>query len=67
MTQQEFEGPKLTDEQREAMKQLQEQSGIPWEEFLEHSSAPTGLQPYVGVRNFHGMFVGIEADGYTHT
>lgn len=67
MTQQEFEGPALTDEQRDAMKRLQERSGIPWDEFLANCSAPAGFRTYVGVSNFHGMYVGIERDGYTHS
>jgi len=68
MTQAEFEGPALTDEQREAMKRLQERSGIPWVEFLERAHPPVlPLAPYVGIKDFHGMFVGIEPDGYTHT
>jgi len=67
MTQAEFESTALTDEQRTAMKRLQKDSGIPWDTFLENSHAPAGITPYVSVINFHGMFVGIEPDGYTHT
>lgn len=57
----------LPEAQREAMRDLQERSGIPWNEFLESAQAPTLLAPYVGIPNFHGMFVGIEEDGYTHS
>jgi hypothetical protein len=68
MTQNEFDHSEaLTDEQRESMKNLQERSGIPWEDFLERSALPAGIFPYVGVNDFHGMFVGIEPDGHTHT
>lgn len=68
MTTKEFKSDKLTDEQRAAMFKLQKDSGIPWDEFLSNSRVPAPpLAPYVGVTNFHGMFVGIEPDGYTHT
>lgn len=67
MDMQTFNSDKLTAEQREAMRDLQERSGIPWETFLSNATAPTTLCPYVGIHDFHGMFVGIEHDGYTHT
>jgi len=68
MTQDEFQSDKLTDAQREAMEKLHERSGIPWQTFLENSILPAPpIAPYVGVTKFHGMFVGIEPDGYTHT
>lgn len=44
---------------------LQKRSGISIEELLDRTS--TGHGDHVGVSNFHGMYVGIEADGYTHT
>jgi len=66
MTESEFQSDKLTDAQRAAMKALHERSGIAWTEFLENSQPP-GLGGYVSVTGFHGMFVGIEPDGYTHT
>ncbi len=67
MTQQDYD-TKLTEQQREAMHNLQERSGIPWEEFLAKAHAPSGkIFDYVGIPNFHGMYVGIEADGYTHS
>lgn len=65
MTQQEYES--LPDAQRAAMWQLHERSGIPWEAFLEQAYPPTPLDPYVAIPNFHGMYVGIERDGYTHS
>jgi hypothetical protein len=34
---------------------------------IRDAYAPSGLCPYVGIPDFHGMFVGIEPDGYTHT
>jgi len=68
MTTAEFDSDKLTDEQRKAMRNLQERSGIPWDEFLKNSYPPAGtIAPYVSVTNFHGMFVGIEPDGHTHS
>ena len=66
MTPSEYDN-KLTPEQRIAMQDLQKDSGYTWSEFLEKCTPPTLLTPYVGVNNFHGMFVGIEPDGYTHT
>lgn len=65
MTAEEYEN--LSEEQRTSMKNLQERSGIAWEDFLESALAPTLLCPYVGIPNFHGMFVGIETDGFTHS
>lgn len=58
---------KLTAAQREAMWKLQKDSGIPWDDFLTRSLAPTRIFNYVGIPDFHGMFVGIEDDGYVHT
>ncbi len=57
----------ITLAQGAAMEDLQRESGIPWPEFLANCQPPTLLSPYVGVHDFHGMFVGIEPDGYTHT
>jgi len=65
MTKEQF--GKLPKAQREAMRSLQERSGIDWDTFLEKSYAPTDLTPYVSIPDFHGMFVGIEPDGYTHS
>ncbi len=68
MTREEFQSDKLTDEQRESFRNLQKDSGIDFDDLLERSYAPGGdLFPYVSIHNFHGMFVGIEPDGYTHT
>lgn len=68
MTQEQFEGDRLTDAQRSAMRDLQSRSGIEWEEFLSRCDPPgSSITPYVSVHNFHGMFVGIEPDGYAHT
>lgn len=68
MTESEFHSDALTEEQRQAMIRLHERSGIPWETFLSRSNIPVPpLTPFVGINNFHGMFVGIEPDGYTHT
>jgi hypothetical protein len=59
---------KLTPEQRQAMIRLCQRSGIAWDDFLKDAIAPAGsIHPYVGIENFHGMFVGIEPDGYTHS
>jgi hypothetical protein len=58
---------KLPDAQRLAFFDLWLRSGIKWEEYLRNSQAPSGIFPYVGVSNFHGMFVGIEPDGHTHS
>ncbi len=58
----------LTDEQRQAFRNLQERSGIELEEMIRQAFAPGGAMcPYVGIPDFHGMFVGIEPDGYTHS
>jgi len=57
----------LTPQQRAAMRELQSRSGIPWPEFLAQAIRPAGPFPYVGIRDFHGMFVGIEPDGFTHS
>lgn len=65
MTVEEFK--ELPPEQQEAMESLQERSGIPWNEFLSQAVPPSPLQNYVAIPNFHGMHVGIEPDGYTHS
>ena len=65
MSQDEFN--KLPPAQQAAMLDLHERSGYSWDEFLKMCLPPTTMAPYVGVKNFHGRFVGIEADGYTHT
>lgn len=57
----------LPDAQREALKRLQERSGYTLEELLEKCIPPNPLDRCVGVRDFHGMFVGVEPDGYTHS
>lgn len=57
----------LTPEQRTAMRDLHLRSGMEWDQFMEKAIPPTDLFPYVGVPEFHGMFVGIERDGYTHS
>jgi hypothetical protein len=64
MTQEEYRA--LPHAQREAMIKLQRRSGIEWEDFLEKAFL-TRPGDYVGVPDFHGMFVGIEPDGYTHS
>jgi len=58
---------KLTVEQRESLKRVQEREGSLWGEFLAKLHAPTDLFPYVGVPDYFGMFLGIEEDGYTHS
>lgn len=65
MTQEQFE--KLTAKQRAALSDLQRRSGYDWKTFLTKCLAPTPVTSYVGVTDFHGMFVGIESDGYTHS
>lgn len=65
MTQEEYTA--LAQPQREAMIRLQRDSGIQWEEFLAKCHGPTNMMPWVGVQGLHGMYVGIEPDGYTHT
>jgi hypothetical protein len=57
----------LTIAQRNAFRDLQERSGLELDALIASAYAPTSLSPYVGIPNFHGMFVGIEPDGYTHT
>lgn len=51
--------------QRDAMVHLQARSGIDWKDFLEQ--AYIHFDDYVAIPNFHGMYVGIEKDGYTHS
>jgi len=48
-----------------AFHHLAARSGITFQELLERTSG--GASDHVGVHNFHGMYVGIEADGYTHS
>lgn len=68
MTAAEFYSDKLTSKQREAMQKLHERSGYTWTEFLEKCRPPAlPIAPYVSVLDFHGMFVGIEPDGHTHS
>ena len=64
MTIEEFEA--LPQEQQEATRKLQERSGIAWDEFLEQAWFDHMFKT-VMVANFHGMVVGIEQDGYTHS
>lgn len=65
MKQSEFDA--LPTAQRLAMKNLHERSGLSWEEFLSRAHGPTSHDDYVGISDFHGMYVGIERDGYTHS
>ena len=65
MTSEQFQ--ELPIAQREALYRLQERSGIDWDDFLSRCLAPTPIQDYVAVLNFNGMYVGVEADGYTHS
>lgn len=58
---------KVTAAQVAAMWDLQSESGYSMDDFLSRCQLPTPLTPYVGVRDFRGMFVGIEEDGYTHS
>lgn len=37
---------------------------VKWGDFLDNCFVFTD---YIGVQNYHGMFVGIERDGYTHS
>lgn len=61
-----------------AWNRLQENSGISRSEMLHFTTAAGTERPGIGgalagsgglvaVTNFHGMFVGIEPDGYTHS
>lgn len=65
MTSEQFDA--LPSAQKKAMRDLQERSGIPWEDFVSQALAPTTLHNYVAIPNFHGMYVGIEEDGHTHS
>jgi hypothetical protein len=47
-----------------ALVKLQSRSGLSFEQILAQT---VNYGEYLGVHDFHGMFVGIEADGYTHT
>lgn len=67
MTREDFQ-TKLTDAQRAAFdKLLAHQTPEDCDRLLASAHPPTTLCPYVSIPNFHGMFVGIEPDGYTHT
>lgn len=44
--------------------QLVERSGITAKDLLQTASTGEG---HVAVPNFHGMYIGIERDGYTHS
>lgn len=66
MTQKDWD-EKLTKEQRQAMRDLAADSGYTLESLIEQSLPPAGIFPYVAIPNFHGMYVGIEPDGYTHS
>lgn len=57
----------LPEKQKNALVDLWERSGYSWQDFLVLCLPPTTLAPYVGIKNFHGMFVGVETDGYTHS
>lgn len=65
MTQEQFEA--LTAPQKASLADLQRRSGYDWPTFLRKCLAPTPVTDYVGVTDFHGMFVGVESDGYTHS
>lgn len=47
-----------------AWRDLQSRSGLTVKEMLEKTSHGGD---FVGVDGFHGMFIGIEKDGYTHS
>lgn len=66
MTQEQYEA--LPSEQRTAMLQLWKRSTVTdWHEFRDLAfETGTKNDMYVGI-NLHGMFYGIEKDGYTHT
>lgn len=67
----------LTEAQRQAVRDLAnrqrgESNGAGYEndleEMIRQAEAPCGpIYPYVGIPNWHGMFIGIEADGHTHS
>lgn len=57
----------LPEPQRAALESLFSRSGHTREEMLSRCYPPAGIAPYVSVVDFHGMFVGIEPDGYTHS
>ena len=57
----------LPEPQRDAFLKLWGRSGIPLNQLLQRSIPPTEMFPYIGIQDFHGMFVGIEPDGYTHS
>lgn len=48
-----------------AWHNLQKRSGVDAHELLERTFG--GSHDHIGVNDFHGMYVGIEPDGYTHT
>lgn len=58
---------KLPIAQQDAMRALQARSGLTWDAFLSRCQLPNVIDSFVGVVDFHGMFIGIEADGYTHS
>jgi len=54
--------------QREKMHELwTRQHTHDWNAFLANAIAPTPLQNWVGIPGWHGMYIGIEADGYSHS
>lgn len=65
MTMEQFN--ELPSAQREAMEKLVKDSGYKWEDVLKRAIAPSRLFTEIGIPAFHGMYVGIEPDGYVHT
>jgi hypothetical protein len=65
MTDEQFRN--LTPAQAQAFYELVENSSLDFDELVSRAYAPSYMYPYVGIPNFHGMFVGIETDGYVHT
>jgi saccharopine dehydrogenase-like NADP-dependent oxidoreductase len=51
------------------LKRLHLGTNVEWDDFLKTCIPPSSavLGDYVGVTNYFGMFVGVEADGHTHT
>lgn len=49
-----------------AFRTLQARSGVPFGELLDLATGGPTLGDHVGVY-FHGMYIGIEKDGYTHS
>lgn len=58
---------RITEAQHKALAALAKDSGYSWPDILARVTLPTALCPYLSVADFHGMYVGIEPDGYTHT